>query len=85
MPEISQFLGISIYIYFLDHPPPHFHAIYGEYEIKVEIDSGVVTGRFPRRALKSVLEWHELHQDKLREVWRLAEQGLPLEKIEPLE
>jgi hypothetical protein len=85
MPEISSFLGISIYIYFLDHAPPHFHAIYGEYEITVEIEGGLITGRFPRRALKAVLEWHELHQDELMQVWNLAEQGQPLHKIEPLE
>ena len=41
MPEISSFLGIVIYMYYRDHAPPHFHAIYGEYEIVVEIESGV--------------------------------------------
>ena len=85
MPEISTFLGVVIYLYYRDHAPPHFHALYGEYEITVEIRSGVVTGKFPRRALKAVLEWHELHQDELLEDWRLAEQRLPLKAIEPLE
>jgi hypothetical protein len=47
--------------------PPHFHAIYGEYEITVEIESGVINGRFPRRALRLVLEWLELHKDELLE------------------
>lgn len=37
MPEISSFLGIVIYMYYKDHAPPHFHAIYGEYEIVVDI------------------------------------------------
>lgn len=85
MPEISTFLGIVIYMYYRDHFPPHFHAIYGEYEIIVEIESGVVSGKFPRRALKAVLEWCELHQAELLEDWRLAEQMMPLKKIEPLE
>ncbi|UZO75541.1 MULTISPECIES: DUF4160 domain-containing protein [Microcystis] len=31
MPEITRFYGIIIKIFFADHPPPHFHAIYGEY------------------------------------------------------
>jgi hypothetical protein len=26
MPTISQFYGITIRMYFDDHPPPHFHA-----------------------------------------------------------
>lgn len=25
MPEISRFLGISIYMYYHEHAPPHFH------------------------------------------------------------
>ena len=85
MPEISSFLGIVIYMYYRDHAPPHFHAIYGEYEIIMEIESGVVTGKFPRRALKAVLEWHEIHQDELLADWELAQQQQPLKKIEPLE
>ena len=32
MPEISRFYGIVIKMFFNDHGPPHFHAIYGEHE-----------------------------------------------------
>ena len=85
MPEISRFLGIVIRMHFRDHPPPHFHAEYGEYEISVEIDSGVVEGKFPRRPLTAVLEWHELHGQELSENWELARQERPLNSIEPLE
>lgn len=56
MPVICRFLGIAIAILYRDHDPPHFHAIYGEYEVTVGIRDGVVTGRFPRRALVLVLE-----------------------------
>ena len=75
MPEISRFLGIIIAMFYRDHAPPHFHAIYGEYEITVEIESGVINGRFPRRALKLVLEWLELHQDELLENWQTEGEG----------
>ena len=61
MPELSRFLGIIIAMFYKDHAPPHFHAIYGEYEITVEIESGVINGRFPRCAPRLVLEWLELH------------------------
>jgi hypothetical protein len=43
-------------MYYRDHLPPDFHAEYGELEIEVEIDSGSIGGRFPRRALKAVIE-----------------------------
>jgi hypothetical protein len=56
MPEVSRFLGIVVYMLYDDHRPPHFHAEYGEFKISVEIDSGVVEGRFPRRALKALME-----------------------------
>ena len=68
-----------------DHAPAHFHAEYGEYEITVDIASGVVTGKFPRRALNAVLEWYSLHNDELAHDWQRARQKLPLKPIDPLE
>ncbi len=85
MPEISRFLGIVIRMHYRDHAPPHFHAEYGEYEISVQIDSGIVEGKFPRRALSAVLEWHQLHSQELGHNWELARQERPLNSIEPLE
>ena len=85
MPEICRFLGIIIRMYYRDHAPPHFHAEYGEYEITVEIATGIVSGKFPRRALNAVLDWYELHKEELLKDWRLAEQRKPLNSIEPLE
>lgn len=85
MPEISRFLGIVIYMYWSEHNPPHFHAFYGGYEITVTIDGGVVMGEFPKRALRAVLEWLDLHHDELLENWRLAQADKPLKPIEPLE
>jgi hypothetical protein len=85
MPEISRFLGIVIRMYYRDHAPPHFHAEYGEYEITVEIGSGLVEGRFPRRALAAVLEWYTQHENELAQNWELARQEQPLNKIDPLE
>lgn len=85
MPELCRFLGIVIRMYYRDHLPPHFHAEYGEYEITVDIYSGVVQGRFPRRALSAVLDWYGMHQRELAENWELARQELPLTRIDPLE
>lgn len=85
MPEISRFLGVVISMFYDEHSPPHFHADYGEYSITVEIKSGIIEGKFPRRALKAVLEWHELNKDRLMEDWELARGREPLKKIPPLE
>lgn len=85
MPEICRFLGIVIYMLFDDHKPPHFHAVYGDYQINIEINTGIVEGRFPRRALNAILEWHSLNKDLLLEDWFLAEHHESLKKIPPLE
>ncbi len=85
MPEISRFLGIVIRMYFREHAPAHFHAEYGDYEITVDIETGVVQGKFPRRALNAVLEWYVLHKSELKENWNLAKMKKSLNKIDPLE
>jgi len=85
VPVLSRFLGIVIAMYYRQHLPAHFHAKYGDYEITVAIESGVVEGQFPRRALRHTLEWYELHVEELRANWRLAQQGEPLQPIAPLE
>jgi hypothetical protein len=58
MPTISRFFGIAIRIYLDEHPPPHFHASYAEFDAAIAIDTlEVVAGRLPRRAQALVLEW----------------------------
>lgn len=85
MPEISRFLGIVIYMFYRDHSPPHFHAVYGEYEITVDIITGVVEGKFPRRAMNAVLDWYTDNKDALLLDWELSLKGKPLNRIPPLE
>ena len=64
---------------------PHFHAKYGEYEITVDIHTGVVAGKFPKRSLHHVLQWYELHKDELLEDWNLCRNQQMPNPIEPLE
>lgn len=85
MPVISRFLGIIISMYWNDHAPSHFHAKYGDFEITVEIDSGIVEGKFPPRALKHVMEWYGLHKDELMQDWELCRQAQQPRPIQPLE
>ena len=85
MLEISRFLGIVIGIFPREHPPAHFHAVYGEYRITVNIESGLVHGEFPKRALRLVLDWLDLHKYELLDDWELVQAGRPANKIAPLE
>jgi hypothetical protein len=85
MPRISEFYGIAIYMYFRDHAPP-FHAIYGEFDAEIDIETGAVReGDLPRSARRLVREWTGLHRIELRENWTRAESGTPLNPVEPLE
>lgn len=85
MPRISQFYGISIYMYYGDHAPPHRHAIYGEREAIVNIQNGtVIAGDLPRRAGKMVDEWVDAHREALLDNWERAANQQPLLPIEPL-
>jgi len=72
-------------MYYNDHSPPHFHAKYGSSEVTIRIDDGTAHGKFPRRALSLVMEWHSLHKSELLENWELARARKPLRRIEPLE
>jgi hypothetical protein len=85
MPEISRFLGIVIAMYYRDHAPPNFHALYGDHEVTIAIDTGEVNGSFPMRALAHVQEWRTLHRDELTDTWTLARASKPPPQIEPLE
>ncbi len=86
MPRLSEFYGIVIYMYFQDHNPPHFHAIYAEHEALIRIDNGdVIRGRLPRTAGNLVEEWRRLHVDDLVANWQRAQEPGALSSIEPLQ
>lgn len=86
MPTISVFYGILIQMFWGDHNPPHFHALYGEYEVIVNIRTlEIIRGFMPRRALALVLEWASLRREELMEDWTLCEMKQVPVKIAPLE
>lgn len=86
MPEISRFFGISIKMFFGDHPPPHFHAEYGEYKAVIDIHTLVnIGGYLPPRVLGMVIEWASLHREELLDLWKRAANRQPLYKLPPLE
>lgn len=85
MPEISRFFGIVIKMFWADHNPPHFHALYGDEEILVDIRSlTVFGGHMSPRALGLVMEWASLHQQELLADWMRAQGQQPLNRIDPL-
>jgi hypothetical protein len=81
MPEVARFYGIIIKLFFGDHPPPHFHAVYGEYVGVFDINTlEMFEGDLPTRAKKLVTEWAETNQSELLDMWNKQE----FRKLPPL-
>ena len=86
MPELCRFYGIVIRMYYNDHGPAHFHAVYGEDEAIIGIDSlAVLQGRLPPRAQGLVVEWASLRRTELREAWNRANRLEQPGSIPPLD
>ena len=85
MPEICRFYGIIITMFFNEHNPPHFHVRYMEHRALIDIGNGTITGTMPRRALKMIYEWLDLHQNELMDNWNRLQRGEEFKKINPLE
>ncbi len=88
MPVLSMFYGIIIRMYYFDdkqHHVPHVHAEYADARAVFSIPGGdLIAGEFPANKAKLVRAWIEIHQDELIADWRLAVNGQPPFKIEPL-
>lgn len=87
MPTISMFFGIIIRMYYppKEHEPAHFHAYYNDFHAKFSIEEGeLLDGSLPKRQMKLVSAWAEIHKEDLLGDWSLAMNQEELFKIEPL-
>lgn len=72
-------------MYYRDHNPPHFHAIYSDFEGIIDIEKiDLIGGYLPPRVLGIVIEWAALYQNELINNWQLARKQSPLVQIPPL-
>ena len=72
MPVITRFYGIIIKMFFIqsEHQPPHFHAVYGDYNGIFEIETlEMLEGDLPVRAKRLVVEWAQNYQTELKRIW----------------
>lgn len=77
--------GIRITINYNDHVPPHFHAEYAGNKVLIDIiNCRAMKGYLPKRQLKLVLAWAEIHKDELMQNWELARNHQALYRIAPL-
>lgn len=84
MPEICRFWGIIIRMYDREHPPPHFHAFYGEYEGVFRISDGkLLEGDFPVKETRFVAAWASMCKEELKNNWDRLQAGREIRKINP--
>ena len=88
MPRISEFFGISIYLYFDDksrHSLAHIHAKYGGEEAVYAIPEGdLLAGSLPPRQERLVRGWIALRAQELEQAWDCAVRMEDPGHIEPL-
>ena len=86
MPTLCFFYGILVRMYWQDHNPPHFHALYGSHEALINIATlEILEGELARRALALVLEWAALHRKELMEAWNQCSRNQTPQSIAPLD
>ena len=84
--RIAEFNGIAIYMYWIDHAPPHFHAIHAGHDAAISIAGRrIIAGSLPRHTLAIVLAWAKIRERELAEKWKRAEAGEALLRIPSLD
>ncbi len=69
MPEICRFYGLIIYMFFVDHNPPHFKVTYNDFEANILIKNGKnLNGILPINKLKLVPAVVKIHKNELLKI-----------------
>jgi hypothetical protein len=70
MPTVAVIEGVRIRFYPDEHPPPHFHAVFAEYQARIGIQPlRVLNGSLPPTKLAVVLAWAERRTTVLLNTW----------------
>ena len=87
MPKVSEFFGISVYLYWYDdtrHKLPHFHALFGGHMAVFDLDGKCIAGDIGKRAARLVREWAHERKPELTSAWKRAIQGRDIPWIKPI-
>ena len=74
MPTVAVVDGIKIMFYNDEHPPPHFHARFGEHLAVINLETfAIMRGFLPRPQYRKVVAWARDRHDALRLAWDACE------------
>jgi hypothetical protein len=72
-------------MFWREHAPPRFHALYGEHEALIDNRTiEVIGGRLPKHALSLTVEWAIEHRAELMEDWALCQSKQLPKRMAPL-
>lgn len=81
--RITDSLIVSLWMD--DHPWPHVHVRYAEYQAVLRLNDLVITeGRLPNAQRKMLMNWARARHSELVDAWSRAERHLPVYPIERL-
>jgi hypothetical protein len=73
MPLLAILRGLTVYVYYADHNPPHVHGFHAGQEVLIEIRTGgILRGSLPPTELRHFVEWVAPHREELVHAWYLA-------------
>jgi hypothetical protein len=76
MPVVAIINGIKIEFYFDEHPPPHFHARYGEFVAQIDVQNlEIIKGGLPGPQMRTILQWATSRREALRAAWDACSAG----------
>jgi len=82
MPEVARIDGIRVELYFDEHPPRHFHAIYAEYRAMIRIDNmKIIKGSLPRAQYRKIFRWASTRKAELDQAWFACQSDMAPGKI----
>lgn len=87
MPTLSMFYGIIVRMFKEQgeqHNLPHIHASYSGQKVVVSLDGDVLEGEIPKKRLRMLLAWMDIHHEELEANWELLTNGEPFFRIDPL-
>jgi len=77
MPTIKIIDSIKIDVYSREHPPPHFHVLFAEFEELIIIETlETYIGYVPASQRKKVIKWAKTQKGLLKENFKRLNPGL---------
>jgi len=84
VPTLAIVEGVVVRMCFFDHDPPHFHAVFGEMEMRIGIANiEIIEGRLPAAKRRAVMAWAARRQAELALCWVRCRSGAKPGRIEP--